>query len=370
MAVLEKSRFEELRAERSEELRRRRAEGQKVVGYFCLYAPVELVRAAGAIPIRLARADDQSSVLGERFLRVDACPFVKASLGKFRTDPVYQQVDAVVSVNTCDMMRRLPEAISANFNIPVFSLYLPRTSEPFPDRLAVFQAGMVDLKDRLLKLTGRKWQDERLVSEMAVANRLRSRLQELDRTRVAENPGLRASELFEIIALASFLSPETMEKLLNEIQPISSSAFGQRRARLLLTGSIVAEADRMLIEIVEEKADIVADTICTGSRWFWGEISEKGEPFAELARFYFTRSPCACRRPNTALFDHIRRLVRERRVQGIINKSLLYCDAYRFEVQRLREDVGLPVLDVDGDYSVENRQQLRTRIEAFLEMLR
>lgn len=370
MAVLEKASFEGLRAERFEELRRLRAEGQKVVGYFCLYAPVEVVRAAGTIPIRLARAEYQSSVVGERFLRSDACPFCKATLGKFLTDPVYQQVDAVVSVNTCDMMRRLPEAISANFNIPVFSVYLPRTSEPFPNRIGLLRAGMIDLKDRLLKLTGRKWQEERLAEEIAESNRLRRKLQELDRTRVEDNPGLRASELFEIVALASFLSPERMQKLLTGIRPSSSSAKGERRVRLLLTGSIVAEEDRALIEMVEEKAEIVGDTICTGSRWFGGEVSEEGELFAELARFYFTRTPCAYRRPNTALFDHIRRLVRERRVQGIINKSLLYCDAYRFEVQRLRQEVGLPVLDVDGDYSRENLQQLRTRIEAFLEMLR
>lgn len=373
MALLERKRLEGLREERLEELKSLKAQGKKVVGYFCLYAPVEIIQAAGAIPVRLARADYQSELQGERFLRADACPFCKASLGKFAHDPLYQLVDGVVTVNTCDMMRRLPESITANFSVPVFSLYLPRTSEPFPNRLSAFRAGLVDLKEWLGSLTGQEWQTERLIEAIDEMNRLRRKLQELDKSRAEKPPKIQGGELFDIVALATLLPPKRMLNLLNDLLSMVRAAAGavdKNRVRLLLTGSIVAEEDRTLIEIVEDSADIVADTVCTGSRWFNEEITVEEEPFAGLACFYFNRTPCACRRPNSALFDYIREQVKERKVQGIVNKSLLYCDAYRFEGKWLRQELGIPVLEVDGDYSQENRQQLRTRIEAFLEMLR
>jgi benzoyl-CoA reductase/2-hydroxyglutaryl-CoA dehydratase subunit BcrC/BadD/HgdB len=373
MAILDRARLESLRLERIEELRGLKAQGKKVVGYFCLYAPFEIVQAAGAIPVRLARADYQSALAGERFLRADACPFCKASLGKFVHDPLYRLVDGVVIVNTCDMMRRLPEALTSNYSVPVFLLYLPRTSELFPNRLQEFQAGLRDLKAWLGGLTGQKWQEERLREAIDEANQLRRRLQELDQTRAEMPPPISGSELFDIVALATLLPPKRMLNLLNELLAVrrtQAGAVNKNRARLLLTGSILSEEDRTLIEIVEEKADIVADTVCTGSRWFNEAITVEEEPFAGLARFYFSRTPCACRRPNTALFEYIKQQVTARKVQGIVSKSLLYCDAYRFEVKQLRQEVGLPVLEVDGDYSQVNRQQLRTRVEAFLEMLR
>ncbi|MEO0085356.1 MAG: 2-hydroxyacyl-CoA dehydratase family protein, partial [candidate division WOR-3 bacterium] len=64
-----------------------------------------------------------------------------------------------------------------------------------------------------------------------------------------------------------------------------------------------------------------------------------------------------------------RKLVASRRVAGLVFKTLLYCDAWSFEARRLHEELGIPVLAVDSDYSGQNREQVRTRVEAFLETL-
>ncbi len=63
--------------------------------------------------MRLADADYQAEMRGERLLRSDACPFCKSCLGHLLTDQseLYQLIDGLVSVNTCDMMRRLPEVV-------------------------------------------------------------------------------------------------------------------------------------------------------------------------------------------------------------------------------------------------------------------
>ena len=141
-----------------------------------------------------------------------------------------------------------------------------------------------------------------------------------------------------------------------------------RRPRLMLGGSILAEDDRWLLDLVEEKADIVTDILCTGTRWFAEDVPSGGAPLDRLARFYFSR-PCMHRRPNSALYGYAQRLAREFRVQGLVYKTMLYCDPWNFEARRLQEALRISMLHLDTDYSTENREQVRTRVEAFLETL-
>ncbi|MFO7651883.1 MAG: 2-hydroxyacyl-CoA dehydratase family protein, partial [bacterium] len=55
--------------------------------------------------------------------------------------------------------------------------------------------------------------------------------------------------------------------------------------------------------------------------------------------------------------------------QGVMYKTLLYSDQWALERPRLRDELNLPLLHTDSTYSVENREQARTRVEAFLENL-
>jgi len=336
------------------------------------------VQAAGAIPVRLMRGGHAAEEAGERYLRSDACSFCSACMGNFELNPVYQQVDAVVSVNTCDMMRRLPESIEKHFGIPVYQLYMPRTSEPLPHRLAEFRRQLDELAGELATLTGSAIGTERLESEIAAFNRLRGMLRQASDTRRMSAPLLSGGTMLDLAVTAWLLGPVKAISLIEEVLRILAARPRQegQRSRLMLGGSILTEDDRWLLDMVEEKADIVTDILCTGTRWFEGTVPERelspevggGSPLDRLARFYFSR-PCMHRRPNSAMYEYARRLARDFRVEGLVYKTLLYCDPWSFEVGRLQEALGLPVLHLDTDYSTENREQVRTRIEAFLETL-
>jgi len=383
LAIIADSEIERLRRERIEELKRIRSEGQKVVGYICQYVPVEIIQAAGAIGVRLARADYLSSLLGEQFLRADACPFCKSCLGKFETDPLYQLTDALVFVNTCDMMRRLPEAVGAQKNLPVFQVYLPRNSEPCLNRIEEFERQLALLRDGLTNLTGRNWDDHRLLTAIKDYNLIRALLTRIDSARQTLPPLVKGSEILDIVALSWLLSPKQAIDLLTEVSQRLNALNLRRktedinpelgppsfRPRVMIAGSILTEDDREVIQMLEAQADIVADELCTGVRFFAGQIELDKGPLRAIARFYFNRIPCAYRRPNDLLYEHLQQLIQERRVQGVIYKTLLYCDPWRFEAKHLRQMLKIPVLEIDGDYSGANIEQLRTRIEAFIETL-
>lgn len=370
MELIPRATFEQIRRERVEEIAAERQKGTKVVGYFCIYAPVEMVQAAGAIPVRLMRGGHAAEEAGERYLRADACSFCSACMGNFELDPRFRQVDAVLAVNTCDMMRRLPESIERHFAIPIFQVYMPRTSEPLPHRVAEFRRQLDLLAVDLGKLTGVPASDERLESEIAAFNHLRAMLRQTSDTRHVNSPLLSGSTMLDLAATAWLLGPVRAISLVEESLRIIAARprSDAHRPRLMLGGSMLTEDDRWLLDLVEGKADIVTDILCTGTRWFADELPTEGTPLDRMARFYFGRT-CMHRRPNNDLYSYAHRMAREFRVAGLVYKTLLYCDPYAFEVKRLQRALGIPVLHLDTDYSTENREQVRTRVEAFLETL-
>ncbi len=360
-------RLVELRTQRLAEIEGSRGQGGKVIGYLCNYAPVELIAAAGAIPVRLEHGSYSAELVGSKYLRADACSFCKSCLGGFELDPLYRLTDAVVAVNTCDMMRRLPESIERYFGRPVLQVYLPRTSEPLPQRLAEFRRQLEQLRLELASLTGIRASDESIRAATVSYNQLRAVLRELDERRsVVTGPSQR--RLLDLVALAWLLAPERAVEMLKALPSEQRVLFGHV-PRLMIGGSILAVEDRWLLELIEQQANIVADFLCTGSRSYADDVPITPDPMEGLAAGYYCRVPCAFRRPNDGLYDYIRRLARARQVLGIVYKTLLYCDPWNFEAKRLKTAVGLPVLHLDTDYSQENREQVRTRVEAFLEML-
>ena len=364
--------IEEARRARLEELSALKAAGQKVIGYLCIYAPVELIRAAGAIPVRLEHGGSDAERAGTKYVRSDACSFCKSCLGNFESDPLYRLTDAVVAVSTCDMMRRLPELIEHHFGQRVLQLYLPRTSEPLPHRVAELRRGLEQMRSELGEITGIPATDERVRAATIETNRTRRLLRSLDEQRARGE--LTTSRLLNLVSLAWFLDPAAVQGHDRNLPWISdrvpTAPATPHRPRLMLGGSMMTNDDLWLVELLEEKADIVADFLCTGSRSFADDVPKTGDPMQGLADFYFNRVPCMHRRPNAALYDYVRKLATERRVTGVVYKTLLYCDSWSFEAQRLKAALEpLPFLHLDTDYSKENHEQVRTRIEAFLEIL-
>lgn len=371
MALMTAAEFEQLQRQRIVELKAAKAEARKVIGYWCHYVPVELILASGASAVRLLRAGAEYEEQGEKVLRADACSFCKACLGGFEVDDLCRLVDGVINVSTCDMMRRLGEVVTEFTGVPSFTLYLPRTAEPLAPRLAEFRR-QLDLFARWLAgLTGVTADPGRLAGAFVQYDRLRRLLHQLDEQRAWLVPAVSASDILNFTALAVTLEPDPAAELLERaIASLPATpAVSRQRPRLMLAGSILTPADRWFLELLEQGADVVADLLCTGARWS-AESSHSGEPsLSALARFYYSRPACACRRPNDGLYQLAQRLVEERGVAGLVIKTLLYCDPWSFEIRRLRRKLGIPVLAVDSDYSGQNREQVRTRIEAFLENL-
>ena len=78
--------------------------------------------------------------------------------------------------------------------------------------------------------------------------------------------------------------------------------------------------------------------------------------------------------PNSDRFELIGRLVQQFGVDGIVDLTWQCCHTCNVEAHLLREhcDVTLnrPYLHLETDYAEHDTEQLKTRIEAFLEMVK
>ena len=82
--------------------------------------------------------------------------------------------------------------------------------------------------------------------------------------------------------------------------------------------------------------------------------------------------PCAVMAPNDARFAQVEATIDEWKVDGVVSITLHSCNPFGIEtynIQRVCEQCGVPHLHICTDFSDGDQGQIRTRIEAFLELL-
>ena len=98
-----------------------------------------------------------------------------------------------------------------------------------------------------------------------------------------------------------------------------------------------------------------------------------GDLMEALADCYFMRRvPPAWFRPGKERHDFVIKLARDFDVSGVIWYQLMYRESYKIESYYfpdiLKKETGLPMLTVESDYDQSETEQLRTRIETFIEI--
>src|SRR4030065_2859192 len=67
--------------QREKEIQAAKENGKKVIGYFCMFAPQELILAADAIPVRVSSGWYDAAKLGDRIVTVEGCPIIRTTIG-------------------------------------------------------------------------------------------------------------------------------------------------------------------------------------------------------------------------------------------------------------------------------------------------
>lgn len=367
---------------RPQELVDEQAKGRKVFGTFCTYVPDEVVIAGDGIVTGLCGGSQFWVPEGEKHLPSDMCPLIKASLGARlgRTCPFFRIADQIVGETTCDGKKKMYEIMATDADMYVLNLpnmKRPQDVKHFAEEIALF-------KENVERVTGNEVTAEKLAEAIKIVNDRRRALARVYETR--KDPGIipiSGTDVLLMMQIAFFDDPvrcaEMANKLADELEQRlvdGVSVFPAGTKRLLLTGTPLAIPNWKLHHIIETSgAAIVCEENCTGTKFFTNPVDESkttlGDMYQALAERYMKIS-CACFTPNQARIDEVIALAKEYKVDGVINTNLKFCTTFKTEalaLERALEEAGVPVLDIETDYTDNDAGQLRTRIEAFVEML-
>lgn len=353
--------------------------GVGVVGLFCLFAPEELIRAAGLIPVSLCGKKEDPIAAAEVDLPPALCPLIKSSYGYAITDtcPFFAASDLIVGETTCDGKKKMFEFLGQSRDVHVMQL-------PYDSRregaLAFWQGEVAALRKRLEGLAGRKIADRDLREAIGLLNRRREWMRKIAWMMASDPLPLSGSEMLLVTESRNYgLDVEAyiglLEKLYENLQEIVE-AGGRKslkgRKRILLTGCPMGKGSDKILNLLEAcGAVVVVQEHCSGVKGFYRSIPETDDPFAALSRYYLD-TPCACMSPNPERMALLRDLAVTFRADAVVDACLFHCHPYIMEschVSRIMEETGLPCLHLETGYSSSDTENLRVRVEAFLEML-
>jgi benzoyl-CoA reductase/2-hydroxyglutaryl-CoA dehydratase subunit BcrC/BadD/HgdB len=372
----------EIHGLRIKELNDQRAQGKKVVGAFCIYAPEEIAYAAGANMVGLCGGADFSVPDAEAVIPRNLCPLIKSFYG-FRlnkTCPYFQTSDLVVGETTCDGKKKVYELLSEL--IPTYVIEIPH--KPDTQRGKEFWLKeLEDFKAEIEKLTGNKITAENLKAAIELINNKRRALQRLNALRQKRPSPISGLDALLISQISFNDDPVRFTAKVNELcdeldQRVKDGVGVDTKdaPRLMISGCPMAIPNWKVHSIAQALgASVVIEESCVGSRYFSDLVEPKSDKIEDLLWAIvekYSQIPCACFTPNDKRVDSVKKLAKQYGVDGVIYYTLQNCHDYNVEavkVERALKGDDLPMLKIETDYTMGDSEQIKTRIEAFLEII-
>jgi bzd-type benzoyl-CoA reductase N subunit len=371
---------EEFYLERGKRARQLREAGQKVVGYFCCFVPDEIITAFDMVPYRIQGCPGESIDRADAHIEPMDCPFARSCFNTALKGD-YDFLDGFVAPHSCDTIERMyhiwrhntPSAFNHFLNVP--HMMGPSSDAFYRKELEFFIKAMEEW-------SGRALDPEKFKETIRLYNRKRARLRELYALRKPDPPLVSGVEITQLLVAGMGMPAsehiELIDKTIAEIMR-RPQPKGPKKPRIFIWGNEID--DTAFVSLVEESgAAVVMDDLCTGSRMFWDDVPETADPLEGIVSRYLhihcPRSyiPAGASREADLenRFGYIGEFVKAWRADGVMFYIIRYCDTCELDGPDLREYLngrGIPVLMIEDDYSTSTLGQLRTRVQAFLEMM-
>ena len=362
--------FRNLFSKRHDIARRWKSQNKRVLGWNCTYTPEEVIYAANIIPVR---------VFGslQRMTSADACcPRNMCSFARGCLDLAlkgnYDYLDGFVTSNSCDNFGKTYDLWKHYVKIPY--TYLINTPHKNTKNAHIFfYQELKKFKQSLENAFKNRISEESLRNAVKIYDENRVLLKKVYDLRMKDPPLISGVEALEIV-LSGMVTPKPEHnRLLNQLlsEVVSRANPPKSCVRLLVSGSVMDNKE--LIKLVETVGgSVVADDLCTGTRYFWDLVGSDADPLRAISRRYLDKIPCPFTYQHEDRFKHVKEMVKRYHVDGVIIFVLKFCDTHLFDAPLLIEqlkELGLPALYLEWEHSMSGIAQLKTRVEAFIEMV-
>ncbi len=347
------------------------------IGWFCTYTPEELIIAGRFTPMRIMGS--KKIAKSESYFPINFCPYIKSSWDSLLSG--ISNIRALIFTNSCDGMRRLYDTANTYFkNSPSYLLDVPRLRGE--DSIAFFKDNLINVKRFIENTAGIKIREKEIKNATVLLNKKRRLMENF--SRIFRNfPNLiYISTYYRIMELSMTSEPQTfindLDKYIEFIEGICDKnktilkTNKENSPGIMVIGNFINE-EKLWNMLSAMKLRLAYDDLCISSRYFMKQVDTSSpDLIASLARRYLNKPSCMRMADMGLKLKEIENTVIENSVKGIIFISLKFCDTVLYSFPFLKErfnEMGIPVLYLEMEYNNFSEGQLKTRVQAFLEML-
>jgi bcr-type benzoyl-CoA reductase subunit C len=345
--------------------------GKPVIGVMPAYFPIELIIAAGGYPVQLW-GNNLPIQIADTYLQSYCCSVARSVL-ELEMKGGASMVKAYAFTSICDTLINLREIYRRLFEKPTFELAIPSTQTAQARRKYLKE--IVDsVTAGLEKTTGNKITEYSLkeASELcAETRRLHRRLYDIRQTQ----PGLIKNYDFYAAVKAGFFMPaadynsmlKSLIQKLEETQPPAKD-----RPKIIMSGMVFDPIQAYKI-FDELDIQIVDDDFANGWRTASKEAFNFQDVYEGVTQYIFNPAPCCCvYNPDIDRHDYLVNKVKSSGAQGVVFWYIKFCEPDAFDrpqlISRLKQE-GVPATTIEIELSMTNFDAVKTRMDAFCEML-
>jgi len=357
--------------------------GRKIIGSYCVFVPEEIALAANATLVGLCSGADFAMEEVEKYLPRNTCALIKSSFGfkLGKVCPYLESADMVVGENTCDGKKKAYESLGPLVN----NLYVMDLPQVKSDQgRALLRSEFDRFKTVAEELTGVSVTYDTLKQAIGQVNAKRKALHRLYKLRHADPAPISGLDALLASQVAFYDNParftESLNKICDELENRIADKVGampKKTPRLLLSGCPQAVPNWKLPWIVETSgAVIVGEESCVGERGYRNLVNDSGatmEDLMEAITDRYFKVDCAIFTPNPDRLSHIVEMASDYNADGVIHYGLQFCQPYIMEsipVENALEKKDIPCLRIETDYGMEDVEQIKTRVQAFIEQVK
>lgn len=355
--------------------------GGKIAGCLCTYTPQEILDAGGIGNVGLCGTSNETIPDAEKVLPKNLCPLIKSTYGFAMTEkcPYTYFSDIIIGETTCDGKKKMYELLGEIKDVHI--MHLPQGK----DRPYIYDNWYnecIYLKEVLENKFEIEITEENLREAAKKRNELRRLYVEMYQLQKNVPPVMKGTDIMIAMQKGTFaLDVDTQIENIKELIKESKENYfekgerpvSKKEKRILITGCPSGGLiEKVGIAIEENGGVIVCKDDCGGERTNTQMINENAEDIMRAISDRYMEINCSVFTPNDARMENTVNMVEEYKVDGVIELVLQACHTFNVEatkMERAVEDVGVPYMKLETDYSTTDSGQMQTRIAAFIEML-
>lgn len=344
--------------------------GNKVVGVLPVYAPEEIIYAAGALPFGCWGKATKSLAKSSTYLPAFACSIMQ-SIMEMELEGVYDVLDAVLVSSPCDTLKCMGQKWKGT--CPVIQFVHPQNRTLDSSNVFLVEEYKI-IRTKLEDILGVKITDEAINKSIEVYNENRAVMREFSKVAAEYPQFVDPIKRHAVIKARYFMDKakhtEMVKELIAELKAMPVEAW--KGTKVVLTG-ITAEPDELLQILKDFDIAVVADDLAQEDRQYRVDVPAGDEPLMRLARQWQDMYGCSLATDrDKGRVQMLVDMAQNNKADAVIYCMMKFCDPEEFDyplVYKKFQAEGIKNLMIEIDQQASSFEQIRTRIQSFVEMM-